>query len=408
MAKSRSRSPRWKHRPPLHRSPEQHRQRHYSDEGFRRDARRPIHWEEDRHGQNNPRIVPHNRFNDKLYEQNLFPPKIRKSPLEPADRLRRIYSPERHGESSRRFPTKYPEDAPHRDNDRNLNHHRNQGRNLHDDANGFRIGRREDSFHGPHRREPDWERGENGDHWKQEGHRDQHALPYRRNSQERGIFPKRYPEDRNFKEPGQGPKRLRETERLEHRPLPRNPHWKPDHVFRPSEGKDWSKTSDFRNPSPLVHRANSGEFTKIEYDYSHKSPSYVGMDLPFPDDFVDKHNRNEERKPVHTKNSHDGNILDSHTRERGKYSSERLLDSSTKYSSKKYHNSDRDNLKNEMESKHQNYKYKERGRNNSVPHKESIPPTDQLDQSSNSSVSKPALNNTSSMETITEQEIIPK
>uniref|UniRef100_A0A8C5P8H7 BCLAF1 and THRAP3 family member 3 n=1 Tax=Leptobrachium leishanense TaxID=445787 RepID=A0A8C5P8H7_9ANUR len=403
MAKSRSRSPRWKPRPQFHRSPEQHRQRRLSDEGFHRDARRPIHWEDDRHGHNNPRMAPHNRFNDTPFENNFFPQNPRRSPpLEPTDRLRRPYSPERHGESSRRFSPKYPEDIPHRDNNHNFYHHRHQGRNIQDDVNGLREGRREDSFHGPPRREPDWDRRENENHWNKEGHREQYVSPHRRNSQERGFIPKRYPEDRNFREHVQPPKRPRETEELDHRPLPRNSNWKPDHTFRPSHGKDWSKDTGFRNPNPIIHRANSGEFTKIEYDYSHKSPSYVGVGLPLPDGYIDKHNRLEERKPVPAKSSHHSKPSDNPVRERGKFASERVPQPPPpKYDPKRCPNRDKAYYKSDNTPKPHNPKLKERGRNENSPHKEQSPPRVQHDQSSNSSASKTAFKNIPSTETIT-------
>ncbi|KAM8976071.1 BCLAF1 and THRAP3 family member 3 [Pelodytes ibericus] len=404
MAKSRSRSPRWKYRPPAHRSLEPPRQRHFSDEGLRREARRPVQWEEERHLHNNSRVAPYNRFNDKPFEHNSFPQNIRKSPLEPAGRLKRMYSPERHGENNRRFPPKFPVDAPPRDHDRNAYHHRNQGRNIHNDANGFRPGRREENIQGnhePYHRESEWARHENEDHWNKDAPLDQHFHQARRNSEERGSFQKRYPEDRNFREHVQPPKRPRETERLDFPPPPRNSHWKPDHTFRPGHDKDWSKETNFRRLSPIVHRANSGEFMKIEYDYSHRSPHYVGGDLLVTDDYNEKHNRQEDRKSLHAKGSLHNKLSDGHMREKGKHASERLQESSPKYSSKKCHTADRDFLKNDVNMKPQNHKYKERGRNDNNQRKEETPPNNQLHLSPNSSVSNAALKTNPSVETIT-------
>ncbi|XP_053313279.1 BCLAF1 and THRAP3 family member 3 [Spea bombifrons] len=395
MAKSRSRSPHWKHRLPTHRSPEHYRQRHLSNEGFCRGQRRPMHWDEERPEPNNSRIPPYNRLNDRPYDQSFLTPDLRKPPLEPVNRPKRIYSPERHGEPIKRFPAKYPDDVPHRDHERDLYPHRSHGRNAHSDSNGFQVGRREDNFHEPHHRENDWERRENENHWNQEVHTDNYFTPARRNSEEHGCFQKRYPEDRNFREHGQPlSKRPREAERLEFRPPPRNSQWKSEHTYRTYHGNDWPKDADVRKPSPILHRANSGEFTKLKYDYSHKSPPYAGVELLSDVNCIDTYNRQEERKPVHGKSSYHHRKTEN-VRKKGNYN-----ESSPKHSLKKCHSADRDSFKNNTTKAH-NHKYKEMERNERDSRKGPTPHKEQKGHSPKSSVSNTASKSIPSTETIT-------
>ncbi|KAE8622509.1 hypothetical protein XENTR_v10005266 [Xenopus tropicalis] len=401
MAKSRSRSPSWKHRQPAYRSPENHRQKHFQDDytqdnGFRRNSRRPIHWEEGRHRQNNTRTPNYNRFNDNLYdkpyEQNSFPTNARKSPgekfdrdkgiysperhrdnnkspvekfdrekkiysperhrhnnkspVQKTDREKRVYSPERHRNGNERFaPPRYPEEPPYRDSD-NGYYHRNQGHNAHDDSSDFRVGRREDDFHGRYPSENDWDWPSDQDQWNQN---DEHLPPPRRHSQEfgdRSSFHKRFPEDHDFREPAPPFKRLRENERSDFREPHRNSNWKADHTFHPYHDKDWPKDMDLGEPRPFVHRTNTGEFKKIEYDYSHRSPNYAGKELNSHDDRDHKFSRHEERSQNRNRNSHHGKPLDSHFKDGGSKITERFPESSSKYNSKSSQNFNHDSYKN--------------------------------------------------------------
>ncbi|XP_075052644.1 BCLAF1 and THRAP3 family member 3 [Mixophyes fleayi] len=368
MAKSRSRSPRWKPRPLPYRSPERKRHRqfqdHYQDnDDFRRDSRRPIHWDEERHGQNNSKTAPYNRFNDKSHELDSFASDLRKSPFDAANRPKRTYSPERQGDGNRRFPTKYPEDPPHREHNRNVFNHRNQERTAHSDANGFKATRREDNFHRPYHREPDRDWRENENQWNHQAHTTPHYLPPpRRRSKEfvdRNSFQKRNLEDRDFREHEQPPKRTRETERLDCRPPPLNSHWKDDHAVRSFPEQNWSNDTDLRAPSPIVYQAPSGEFTKIEYDYSHRSPSYVKAEPTLLNERTEKRSWHEERKNIPARASQQSKSSDVISQEREKYT-ERPPEKSSKYNERKGH--DRAIFKNDMDIKHPNHKHKERGR----------------------------------------------
>ncbi|XP_018104558.1 BCLAF1 and THRAP3 family member 3 isoform X1 [Xenopus laevis] len=403
MAKSRSRSPSWKHRQPAYRSPEHQRQKHFQDHcsqenGFRRNSRRPLHWEEGRHRQNNTRTQNFNRFNDKPYELDSFPTNSRKSPVDKFDREKRIYSPERHRDHNKspiekfdrekkiysperhrhnnkspidkferekriysperhrdgnRFgPPRFSEEAPYRDND-NGYYHINQGHNTHEDSSDFRVGRREDDIHGHYPSENNWEWSNNQDHWNNQNQNDEILPPPRRHSQdfgERSSFHKRFPEDQAFREQEPPFKRLRENERSDLREQHRNSHWKTDHSFQPY-GKDWPKDMDLGDPRPFVHRTNTGEFKKIEYDYSHRSPNYVGKEQNSRDDRDHKYSRHEERTHNRTRNSHHGKPLDSHFKDNGSKITERIPELSTKYSSKHSQNFNSDSYKQDIKGR---------------------------------------------------------
>ncbi|KAM4701448.1 BCLAF1 and THRAP3 family member 3 isoform 2-T3 [Discoglossus pictus] len=403
MTRSRSRSPSWKHRPPPYRSPEHPRQRHFSDpfndnDGFHRDPRRPLHWEAERHGQNNSRIPSYNRFNNKPYEQNSFSP--RKSPVEAVNHVKRTYSPERHGESKRRFPPKYPEEAPNREHDKHFHIHRNPERNMHDERNGFRLGRREENFHRPHQRDHDWDWHENEDSRRKQMHNDHFLPPPRRNSAD-FFEQRRFPEEREFRHHGPPLKRTRDNERLDLRQQLRNSHLKDDHTFRPYHTKEWLKDMTLRDHSPIVHRTDSGQFTKIEYDYSHRSPAIINTEPTGSGYHAQKHSRQEDRKYSRTKTSQYSKTMDCHSRQRGKYTSERLKESSPKQDSKKCHSVHSDSEKSNTETKSSNNKLKEKGRKDEESDKEPDPPNHHQDKSDKSSDSKAASNSSPSTETIT-------
>ncbi|KAM4044096.1 BCLAF1 and THRAP3 family member 3 [Anomaloglossus baeobatrachus] len=364
MAKSRSRSPRWKSRPPAYRSPEHNRDRHFQEryqdgEGFNRDPRRPIHWEEERHGQSHSRMTPYKRFNDKSYAADSFSTDLRKSPFKSSNRLKRVHSPDRRGDG-RRFSAKYPEDnnrngpREHRDY-----HQRNQEPNAHPETNGFKPSRREDTSHRSHHREPNWDWHDHKDQWNQD-HSDSYLPAPRRRSEEfmdQNSFHKRHHDDHEHVEHESFSKRARDSDRQDYRPPPpRHSHWNDDHVSRPYHEKNWSKDIDLRDPSPVVYHTNSGELTKIEYDYSHRSPSYVHTESHFSNDHDERPNRYEDKKNFPTRTSQH-NKSNTSNRERGIFS-ERPPEQSTKFSERNA--PERDMFK--TDNKHPNHKHMETGR----------------------------------------------
>ncbi|KAG9485703.1 hypothetical protein GDO78_008669 [Eleutherodactylus coqui] len=357
MAKSRSRSPRWKSRPPPYRSPEHNRHRHFQEhyqdgEGFHRDPRRPIHWEEERHGQSNSRMAPYKRFNDKNYEPDSFSGDFRKSPFDSSNRLKRMHSPDRRGDGNRRFPSNYPEDhnrprhREHRDY-----HQRNHELNAHNETNGFKPARREETFHRSYHRETtdrDWQDG----HWNQD-HTDPSLPPPNRRSQEffdQNSLPKRHVEDRDYREHEPPPKRARVPDRHDYRPPARHSQWNDDRSSRPYHEKDWPKDMDLRDPTPGVYQTHSGKHNKIQYEYNHRSPSYVHAESEFSND------RYEDKKNFTTK-TFQHNRSNISNRERGQCSEKRSPEPSTKCNERKAPN--RDVIK--LDNKHPNHKHKESG-----------------------------------------------
>ncbi|XP_044139909.1 BCLAF1 and THRAP3 family member 3 isoform X1 [Bufo gargarizans] len=364
MAKSRSRSPKWKSRPPPYKSPERNRRRHFHEhyqdgEGFHRGPRRPKHWEEERHGQSNFRMTPYKRFNDNNYEPDAFSADLRKSPFESSSRFKRMHSPDRRGDGNRRFPAKYPEDRNrHGHREHRDYHHRNQELNAHTETNGFKHVRREGSSHRSYHREPDRDWHDHDGQWNQD-HTDPYLPPSGRRSEEfvdQNVFQKRHPEDRDYREHEPLPKRTREPDRHDYRPPPRHSHWNDDHTLWPHHDKDWSKDADLRDPSPVVYQTHSGELAKIEYDYSHRSPSYVHVEPPFLNDHAERDNRYEDKKNFSTRTSQH-NRSNMSNRERGTFS-ERSPEQTTKYSEKKA--PDRGAFK--TDNLHLNHKHKESGR----------------------------------------------
>ncbi|KAM5182345.1 BCLAF1 and THRAP3 family member 3 isoform 2-T2 [Mantella aurantiaca] len=374
MAKSRSRSPRWKSRPPPQRSPERNRHRHFQDyyhenDDFHRDSRRSTHWEDAHNKQNNSRFEPYSHFSDNLVEQGSFDPNPRRSPFEAINRPKRSYSLERRGESNRRFPPKSPEDTNYRENTRNFHNHRNHdrnGENINVHNNGFKAARREDNFHRPYNRDHNKNWHESDGHWNQHDPANQYLSPHRRRLEEheRKSFQKRYPED-DYREHEPSHKRTREAERHDFRPPLKSSHWKDDHPERPYYAKDWSKDVGYKDPSPFVHEKHSGALTKIEHDYSHGSPTYAYTEPILEDEYTkrhnhaDRHNRHEERKTESTKTSQYHKTPDGNSRERRRYD-DRSLEPLHQYSSKKH--DDNTISKNDIDMKHASHKHKEKTR----------------------------------------------
>lgn len=373
MTKSRSRSPRWKPRPPLQRSPERNRHRNFQDyyhnnDDFHRDSRRSKHWEDEQHRPNNSRTEPYSHFSDNFFEHGSFDSNQRRSPFEAINRPKRSYSTERREESNRRFPPKYSEDTNYRGNTRNFHNHRNHERNGHNNVhnNSFKASRHEDNFNRPYNRDynKDWNKSDG--HWNQHNPEKQYLSPHRGRPEEheRKPFQKRYPED-DYREHEPPHKRAREVARHDFRPPLKSSHWKDDHPERPHYAKDWSKDDDYKDPTPFVHEKHSGALTKIEYDYSHRSPTYVYTKLILEDEYVERHNhserqsRYEERKNESSRNFQYRRTSDSGSRERRRCD-DRSLEPLPKYSSKKH---DENTVsKNDVDMKYATHKHKEKTR----------------------------------------------
>ncbi|XP_008061537.1 uncharacterized protein CXorf23 homolog isoform X2 [Carlito syrichta] len=311
MARSRSRSPRWKHRSlsPVPRNSEYYKQRHshghYGCE-YRKDPKRPITWRMDseKHGQSKPRIPSRGNIYYRSYEHRSPSPNIRRNSLESFYMYKphRGYSPGR-WDSNRRsqYMHKYSEGVPYKEHERNCYPQKVQGRYIPDDhrvrgsGKGGKPPQRSvaDSF----RFEGNWHEDELRHQRIQE---EQYSQSPRRGSEDfetRSSFQKRYPEDRDFRKYGHTSKRPKDVERYENREPARNPKWKPEHSL-PS----YQEKKDQWNLGPQTYRyierehPETSSATKVSYDYRHKRPKPLDGDQNFSDWRTQKYSKEEDRK----------------------------------------------------------------------------------------------------------------
>ncbi|XP_042831264.1 BCLAF1 and THRAP3 family member 3 isoform X6 [Panthera tigris] len=271
MARSRSRSPRWKHREdtgmspcgkgltpnsmqllkvdgnkrslsPVPRNSEHYKQRyshgHYGCE-YRKDPKRPTTWRMDseKHGQSKPRIPSRGNIHYRSYEHRSPSPNIRRTSSENAYTFKpyREYLPgRRDGNRGLHYMPQYSEGVPYKENQRNFYPQKVQGR---------------------------------------------------------------YPEDRDFRKYGHTSKRPNDVERYENRDPARNPQWKFEHSLPSYQGKkeQW-------NLGPQTHRhaqrepPETSSATRVSCDYRHKRPKTSGGDQDFSAGRIPKYSKEEERK----------------------------------------------------------------------------------------------------------------
>ncbi|XP_055232711.1 BCLAF1 and THRAP3 family member 3 isoform X7 [Gorilla gorilla gorilla] len=310
MARSRSRSPRWKHRSlsPVPRNAEHYKQRHshghYGCE-YRKDPKRPVAWRMDseKHGQSKPRIPSRGNIYYQSYEHRSPSPNIRNS-LENVYMYKphRGYSPGR-GDSNRRaqYMPKYSEGIPYKEHERNSYPQKVQGGYSPDDHRVRGSGK---GGKPPQRSIADSFRFEGKWHEDELRHQRIQAEKYsqstRRGSEDfetRSSFQKRYPEDRDFRKYGHTSKRPKDVERYESREPARNPKWKPEHSLPP-----YQEDTDQWNLGPQAYRHAEREHpetssaTKVSYDYRHKRPKLLDGDQDFSDGRTQKYCKEEDRK----------------------------------------------------------------------------------------------------------------
>ncbi|XP_049727897.1 BCLAF1 and THRAP3 family member 3 isoform X1 [Elephas maximus indicus] len=309
MARSRSRSPRWKQRSlsPVPRNSDHYKQRqfygHYDCE-YRKDPKRPIasRMDSEKYGQSKPRI--HCRENEycRSYDYRSPSPNIRGNSSENVYKLHRVYSPER-GDVNRRsqYMPKFSDGVPYNEHERNCYPQKVQGRYFPDDyrVRGSRKGGKPsqrsvaDSF----RFEEKWHEDEFKHQWIQEEKYPQ--LPRRgsEDSEARSSFQKRYPEDRDFRKYQHTSKRPKDVQRYENREPARHPRWEPESSLPPYQEK-----KDQRNFGPQTHRHTEREHTetssvaKISFDYCHKYHKPTGGDQDFSGEGTQRYSKEEDRK----------------------------------------------------------------------------------------------------------------
>ncbi|XP_044906484.1 BCLAF1 and THRAP3 family member 3 isoform X6 [Felis catus] len=311
MARSRSRSPRWKHRSlsPVPRNSEHYKQRyshgHYGCE-YRKDPKRPTIWRMDseKHGQSKPRIPSRGNIHYRSYEHRSPSPNIRRTSSENVYTFKpyREYLPgRRDGNRGLHYMPQYSEGVPYKENQRNFYPQKVQGRYIPDDhrvrgsGKGGKPPQRSiaDSF----RFEGKWYEDELRHQRIQD---ENHSQSLRRGSEDfekRSSFQKRYPEDRDFRKYGHTSKRPKDVERYENRDPARNPQWKFEHSLPSYQGK-----KEQRNLGPQTHRyaqrepPETSSATRVSCDYRHKRPKTSGGDQDFSAGRIPKYSKEEERK----------------------------------------------------------------------------------------------------------------
>ncbi|XP_058391533.1 BCLAF1 and THRAP3 family member 3 isoform X3 [Diceros bicornis minor] len=311
MARSRSRSPRWKHRSlsPLPRNSEYYKQRHSPERygcEYRKDPERPMAWRMDneKYGQSKPRIPSRGNIHYRSYEQRSPSPNTRRDSLENfyAYKPHRVYLPEREdGNRRSQYTPSYSEGVPYKEHQRNCYPQKAQGRYTPDDhrvrgsGKGGKPPQRSiaDSF----RFEGKWHE----DELRHQRIQDENYSPsFRRGSEDfekRSSFPKRYPEDRDFRTYGHTSTRPQDVERYESREPARNPQWKFEHSFSPYQEK-----KDHRNFGPQTHRhaqrepLETSSATRLSCDYRHKRHKTSDGDQDFSDGRTQKYSKEEDRK----------------------------------------------------------------------------------------------------------------
>ncbi|XP_007493521.1 BCLAF1 and THRAP3 family member 3 isoform X3 [Monodelphis domestica] len=313
MARSRSRSPRWKQRSlsPEFRNTEHYRQRYphgnhdYEYKGFRKDPKRTMPWRMDseKYEQNDSRISSHGNVHHRIYEHRSPSPSVRRNSLEDTYSYKphRGYSPER-GDSSRKFHyiSKYSDTPSYKEHEWHYSSQKVQGRYVPDDARFTGIGKEMKHFH------------RSADSFKFEGKwhedelryqrilEDKYAQSPRRGPEElvtRSTFQKRYPEDGDFREYGHTSKRTKDMERYENREPSRNSKWKSEHSFPPYQEKKGQRSVESQ-----IHRFSEREYieesslAKITYSYRHKHYKHSDGEQSFSNGRTQKYSKEEDRK----------------------------------------------------------------------------------------------------------------
>lgn len=317
MARSRSRSPRWKQRSlsPQSRNFEYHEERHFHghyDPEYRNDPQRPFTWrmDDEKHGQNKPRIPPRVNSYYRSYENRSPSPNVK--PVEKFDTYKphQEYFPGR-GDDDRRsqyMPTYTENAAAYMEHERDCYIPTVQGRytDEHRGRGNGRGGKPPQMLLGM----PPQMSLADSFRFKETWHEDElrhqrvpeESFPQspRRGSEDfdtRNPFQKRYPEDHDFRKYGYTSKRPTDAARYENREPARNPKWKPEHSFLPFQEKaeDWSfGTQSYRYTEREYPERSAA--TRVSYDYRHKHHKLSDGEQDFADGRFQKYLKEEDRK----------------------------------------------------------------------------------------------------------------
>ncbi|XP_028628540.1 BCLAF1 and THRAP3 family member 3 isoform X2 [Grammomys surdaster] len=318
MARSRSRSPRWKQRSlsPQSRNFEYHEERHFHghyDPQYRNDSERPFTWrmDDEKHGQNKPRIPPRVNSYYRSYENRSSSPNVK--PVENFDTYKphQEYFPGR-GDDDRRsqyMPTYTESAATYMEHERDSYISTLQGRYPPDEHRGRGSGRGEKppqmslgnppqmSLADSLRFKEKWPEDEMRHQRVQEESYPQSPRRVSEDFDTRNPFQKRYPEDHDFRKYGYTSKRPIDAARYENRELSRIPKWKPEHSFLPFQEKkeEWSFGAQSHRYTEREYPERSSA-TRVSYDYRHKHLKLSDSEQDFPDGRFQKYLKEEDRK----------------------------------------------------------------------------------------------------------------
>ncbi|XP_034289954.1 BCLAF1 and THRAP3 family member 3 isoform X3 [Pantherophis guttatus] len=348
MVRSRSRSPRWKRRSlsPVFRAQEYNRQRHidYDSEYkiFQKDSKKLITWrmEEAKHGQTNPRYIPHETNYHRLHESRSYSPSLKRNPSEDIDNHKsfRTYSPERN-ECIRRnqFSSRYLEMS-HKEYHQSFYPSKVHVREMHEGTRAVGNTKEMKTYHRPLKTlckfERKWHENDLRHHQVQE---DKYVQSFRRFSNEctpRSSSKKRYP-DRDYREYGPSSKKVNEMERYD-RESASSSKWKQNYSSSNQKREEQRNLEDQWHAE--IEYSNNCE-AKVTYEYSHKRHRHPEGGKYSSDEKAEKYVKLDNEKYSYCKGVWNSKCSDHYSSDRASRMGQPHTEVAVKYNSGKGHNS---------------------------------------------------------------------
>ncbi|KAM8753174.1 BCLAF1 and THRAP3 family member 3 [Rhynchonycteris naso] len=283
----------------------------YHGHDYRKGSKRPTSWRRSttEHGPNTPRTSSYENTYYPFCERRSPSPYTRRSyldnlyPYSPYQVYSQVYSPGRRDDNTRfQYNPQYSEDVYYSGYWWNYYSQQEQGRYNPDDYYRVRNPRKVGEPH--HRSRTDAFRKFEGEcHEDEFGYQrtrdDKYPQSLQRSSEafhDRSAFPKRYPEDREYRKYEHMSRRPTSTERYEIREHARSPPWMSWRSLPPSEEKkdQWYQTYQHAHSKP----PKTGSATKVSSDSRRKRRKTSDGDQDFSDGRTQKHSKDEERECI--------------------------------------------------------------------------------------------------------------
>ncbi|KAG8137299.1 hypothetical protein E2320_004551, partial [Naja naja] len=333
---------------PVFRAQEYNRQRHYHIDYdseykiFQKDSKKLISWrmEEAKHGQTNPRYIPHETNYHQLHESRSYSPSLKRNPSEDIDNHKsfRTYSPEKN-ESIRRnqFSSRYLEIS-HKEHHQSFYPSKVHVRETHEDTRVVGNTKEMKTYHRPLKTlckfERKWNETYLRHHQLQE---DKYVQSSRRFSNEctpRSSSNKRYP-DRDYREYGSSSKRVNEMERYD-RESASSSKWKQNHSSSNQKKEEQRNLEDQWHAE--LEYSNNCE-AKVTYEYSHKRHRHPDGGKYSSDEKAEKYFKLDNEKYSYCKGVWNSKYSDRYSSDRASRMGEPHTEVAVKYNSGKGHNS---------------------------------------------------------------------